>query len=349
MNNVTEIPIEYKWGYNLKMSSVSVPVNSNSHPNIRPMSMFRDLSAVADLIELCFADTMDRDGRRYVADMRRASRDNGFLNWATSMTENASLPVTGFVWEEDKRIIGNASLIPFRDAGKRIYLIANIAVHPDHRRRGIARSLTQRAMGYGWGKRASALWLHVRDDNPGAIKLYTDLGFQGIASRTNWIAKPDSLFPQPESDLQIVARHSRFWPQQQDWLRRLHPDTLNWYHPININSLRPGLMNRFYLLFVDMHIRQWVAVQGDRLLATLAWTHTTGRSESLIVATPPVQGDSGRSAEALAQLLIHARRTLSTRANMSLEYPGGELIEAFIAAGFTERRTLLWMRAMPAT
>jgi len=311
--------------------------------------MFRDLLAVADLIELCFADTMDRDGRRYIADMRRASRDNGFLNWATSMTENASLPLTGFVWEEDKHIVGNASLIPFRDAGKRIYLIANIAVHPDYRRRGIARSLTQRAMAYGWNKRASALWLHVRDDNPGAIKLYTDLGFQGIASRTNWIAKPDSMFPKSETDLQIVTRHPRFWLQQRDWLRRLNPEALNWYHSINIDSLQPGLMNWFYLLFMGMDVKQWMVVQKNKLLATLAWTQIVGRSESLIVATPPVQNDSARSAEALAQLLIHARRTLSTRANISLEYPDGEMTEAFIAAGFTERRTLLWMRALPAT
>jgi hypothetical protein len=87
---------------------------------MRPMSMFRDLSAVADLIELCFADAMDRDGQRYIADMRRASHDNSFLKWASNMTETASLPLTGFVWEENGRIIGNASLIPFRDTGKRI-------------------------------------------------------------------------------------------------------------------------------------------------------------------------------------------------------------------------------------
>jgi len=311
--------------------------------------MFRDLSAVADLIELCFADTMDRDGQRYIADMRRASRDNSFLNWATNMTETATLPLTGFVWEEDKRIVGNASLIPFRDAGKRIYLIANIAVHPEYRRRGIARSLTQRAMRYGWGKKASALWLHVRDDNPGAIQLYTDLGFRGVARRTSWVARSDSLLPKLDTDLQIVARQPRFWSQQRDWLRRLNPDALNWYHPININSLRPGLMNWFYLLFVDMHIKQWSVVHDDKLLATLAWTQPNTRSGSLIPATPPAQDDPGRTAEALTQLLMHARHTLSTRATMSLEYPGGEMTEAFIAAGFTERRTLLWMRAMPAT
>jgi GNAT superfamily N-acetyltransferase len=315
---------------------------------MRPMSMFRDLSAVADLIELCFADAMDRDGQRYIADMRRASHDNSFLKWASNMTETASLPLTGFVWEENGRIIGNASLIPFRDTGKRIYLIANIAAHPDHRRRGIARALTQRAMQHGWEKKASALWLHVRADNPGAIRLYSELGFREIARRTTWVARPDPAQDEPETGPQIVTRHPLYWPKQREWLRRLNPDILNWYHPININSLRPGLLNLLYQMFVDMHIKQWVAVQEDKLLATLAWSYQ-GRSEALIAATPPNQEDSGPSIKALTQLLFHARRTLSGHSRLSLEYPGGEMTEAFTSAGFTERRTLLWMRAEYAT
>jgi len=308
------------------------------------MNMFRDLPAVADLIELCFADTMDNDGQRYIADMRRASRDDSFLRWASHMTESASLPLTGFVWEENGRIIGNTSLIPFRDKGKRIYLIANIAVHPEHRRRGIARVLTQRAMKYGWDKKANALWLHVRDDNPGAIELYQELGFQEIARRTTWIAKPDPYLHKPLSDVQVVPRHPRFWFQQQDWLRRLHPDALGWYYNFNLNSLRPGFMNWLYLLFVDMNIKQWAAVREDKLIATLSWAPHGGRSESLIAAT----GERSEP-EALAQLLMHARRALSNQSRLSLEYPSGEMTEAFLAAGFSERRTLLWMRAEPAT
>lgn len=327
------------------MSSVTIPVKTKEpHPHMRAMNMFRDLPAVADLIELCFADTIDNDGQRYIADMRRASRDDGFLKWASHMTESASLPLTGFVWEEDGRIVGNASLIPFRERGRRIYLIANIATHPSHRRRGIARILTRRAMQYGWDKKASALWLHVRDDNPGAIRLYEELGFREIARRTTWIAKPDPQLSKPVSDIRIVQREPRFWFQQQDWLRRLHPDVLGWYGSLNINSLRPGLMNWLYLLFVDVNIRQWAAVRGDHLLATLSWVPRGGRAESLVAAT-----GKGSEPEALTRLLIHARRALTGQSRLSLEYPAGEMTEAFLAAGFSERRTLLWMRAEPAT
>jgi ribosomal protein S18 acetylase RimI-like enzyme len=322
------------------MSTATIPVQNKDHPHMRALNVFRDLTAVADLIELCFANTMDNDGQRYVSDMRRAGRDNSFMQWANRMVESTSLPLAGYVWEQDGRIVGNASLIPFRDKGKRVFLIANVATHPDFRGRGIARSLTQRAMEHARAKKAKALWLHVRDDNPGAIKLYEELGFREFARRTTWTAGPDSPHPKPDTDIQIVPRHPRFWQTQQDWLRRLHPDELGWYRSFSLNLLQPGFVNRLHLLFMDITIKQWAAVHGDELLAALAWTPHGGRSESLYAAS---SADS--DPEALTQLLIHARRVLSNQSSLGMEYPANEMTEAIRAAGFTAHRTLIWMKA----
>ena len=240
--------------------------------------------------------------------------------------------------------------MPFRDQGKRIFLIANVATYPDQRRRGIARILTQRAMQHARNKKATAIWLHVRDDNPGAVKLYADLGFQEIARRTAWQAIPDLHFPKPTSDIEIVPRHPRFWSQQQDWLRRLYPDTLSWYQPLNLTALQPGLMNWLYLLFMDFNIKQWAAVCGDNLLATLTWMPHGGRSEALYAATSVAQSKVEvpaveSQAEALTQLLIHVRHALANRAKLTLDYPAGEMTDAILAAGFKPQRTLIWMRA----
>jgi ribosomal protein S18 acetylase RimI-like enzyme len=322
------------------MSSITIPVKANEHPHMRPLNVLRDLSTVADLIELCFSPTMDNDGQRYLSDMRRASRDDTFLRWASHMAETTSLPLAGYVWEQDKRIVGNASLISFRDRGRRIYLVANVAVHPDYRRHGIGRALTERVMKQAHDKKASAIWLHVREDNPGAIELYEGLGFREIARRTTWSANPDPFLPKPDRAIQIVPRDPRFWPVQQDWLRRLYPDALNWYHSWNINALRPGLRNWLYRLFVDFNVRQWAAVRGGELLATLAWMPQGSRSESLYAAA-----GTDSSPEALTRLLLHARRVLSNHSSLSLDYPAGEMVEAIRASGFQARRTLLWMRA----
>ena len=322
------------------MSSVTIPVKTKDHPHLRPLNVLRDLSAVADLIELCFSPTMDNDGQRYLSDMRRASRDDSFLRWASRMTETASMPLMGYVWEQDGRIVGNASLIPFRDRGKRVYLIANVATHPDYRRRGIGRALTERVMKQARDKNASAIWLHVRDDNPGAIKLYQDLGFQEVTRRTTWQASPEHQLPVLDTGIQIVPRHPRFWPLQQEWLRRIYPKDLNWYQSWNTSALRPGLWNWFYLLFIDFNVKQWAAVRNDELLATLTWMPQGGRSESLFAAT----GSAGASSEALTSLLMHARRSIHYPPYLTLDYPADEMVDAIRAAGFTPRRTLLWMR-----
>jgi GNAT superfamily N-acetyltransferase len=321
------------------MSSITIPVKAGGHPHMRPLNILRDLSTVADLIELCFSPTMDTDGQRYLADMRRASRNDSFSGWASRITDTASLPMMGYVWEESNKIVGNASLIPFRYEGKRIFLIANVATHPDHRRCGIGRALTECVMQQARDKKADATWLHVRDDNPGAIKLYEDLGFRELARRTTWTASPDSFLPKPDSDIQIVSRHPHFWLRQQEWLRRLYPESLNWYQPLNISALKPGLMNWLYLLFVDLNIAQWAAIRGADLLATLSWMPHGGRLDSIYAGT-----GTDSSPEALTQLLVHARRTLSSRTTLSLDYPAGEMTDAISAAGFKARRTLLWMK-----
>jgi ribosomal protein S18 acetylase RimI-like enzyme len=328
------------------MRSVTIPVKANDHPHIRPVNVLRDLSAVADLIELCFSSTMDHDGQRYLSDMRRASRDDSFLNWASHMAETASMPMTGYVWEQDGRIVGNASLIPFRDHGKRVYLIANVATHPEYRRHGIGRALTERTMVQARAKNASAVWLHVREDNPGAIRIYESLGFHEIARRTAWYSGPERFLTGSETGIAIVPRHPRFWPLQINWLRRSYPEPLSWYHSWNLNAMRPGFWNSLYLFFIDFQLKQWAAVRSDELLATLTWMPQGGRTESLYAAIPNLvlSADETSHGEALTQLLIQAQRAMAHYAPLSLDFPAGEMTEAIRAAGFIPQRTLLWMR-----
>lgn len=328
------------------MTAIPLSARAEAHPHLRALNILRDLPAVADLIELCFANTMDSDGQRYVADMRRAGRDDTFLRWATKMTETTSLPLTGYIWEENGKVVGNASLVPFRHNGQRIYLIANVAVHPEFRRRGIARSLTERAMQHASERKVSATWLHVREDNPGAIKLYADLGFVERTRRTSWQARDDNAATLPLTDIAITGRAARDWPQQQDWLRRLYPDALAWYHPWKFSALQPGLWNWLYMAFVDMNVRQWSALTnaGQHLEAALAWIPSGRGFDSLWLAA-----GSGSRPEAVTSLLVHARRTLSGHPHLTLDYPAVEAEEAIRAAGFTALRTLIWMEFAGAT
>jgi len=325
------------------MASITIPARAEAHPNLRSLNILRDLPQVADLIELSFSNTMDSEGQRYIQDMRRAGRDDSLLSWANRAAESTSLPLSGFVWDEKGRVVGNASLVPFRHNKKRIYLIANVAVHPEYRRKGIARALTERAMAHAREKKADAVWLHVRDDNPGAVQLYSGLGFVERARRTSWQAAGDAHAPQLQTDITVTKRHPYFWPAQQKWLDRLYPDILSWHRNWSFNALRPGLWTWLYLLFVDMNIRQWAAVRKDHIEAALAWV-PSGRGESIFLAAGP-----GSDPDASTLLLLHVRRDLSHHLHITMEFPSGEFDRAIHAAGFKATRTLIWMEAGKAT
>ena len=87
-------------------------MSSATKRNIRPFDLGRDLAAVADLVEQCFAETLDHDGQRFIHNMRAAARRAKGLGRAALAAENFTLQLSGFVWEQDGEVIGNLSLIP---------------------------------------------------------------------------------------------------------------------------------------------------------------------------------------------------------------------------------------------
>lgn len=333
------------------MTSVPLPMHPSTAKHLRPLNILRDLPRVADLIELCFANSMDSEGKSYIRQLRRASRNASFMRWASNAFESASMPLSGFVWEQDGRIIGNASLVPFRHKGKRIYLIANVATHPEHRRKGIARALTEQAVQRAHQRGTNELWLHVRADNPGAVQMYADLGFVERARRTTWRTRKDghlSSVSSPRSDhaLSLPAvskRHSRFWPQQLAWLNQLHPKDLSWYRSANWNNLRPGLWNWLYRAFVEFDLKQWAVQKDGHLQGVLAWMPSMSHAPLWLACSPNAEPES------IVMLLRKAHRDLGYRRNLTLEYPAGLQEKALGVAGFDKVRTLVWMYSKTAT
>ncbi len=263
------------------------------------------------------------------------------MRWASNAVESASMPLSGYVWEEKGEIIGNVSLIPYRHKKKKIYLIANVAVRPDFRRRGIGRALTNIAMQHARQRHAHATWLHVRADNPGAIALYANLGFRELARRTMWQAKPDQNAVLREGPaMAIDRRYPRDWPLQESWLARLYPDLMTWYQVMPWKSLQPGLGSLIYRFVMDHDVRHWVArTTAGGPSAILSWQAMTGKNDRLWAAVPP-EG----SEHALTALLINTRSSLPWRQTLTLDFPAGEYTTSIEAAGFHSQRTLLWMK-----
>jgi ribosomal protein S18 acetylase RimI-like enzyme len=339
------------------MAAITAPLLAKV-PQLRPLNIVRDLPGVANLVEKCFADTLDAEGRNYIQQMRRAGQDNSFLRWANRAVETASMPLSGYVWEEDGEIIGNVSLIPYRHAHKKYYLIANVAVRPEYRKRGIGRALTAAAMQLAKQRHADETWLHVRDDNLGAIELYRSMGFVELARRTTWQIQADRNAGAGSTGILVTRRVARDWPTQETWLLHLYPHLLAWYQPMPWNSLRPGIGPALYRFMSDDVVRHWVArIPFESLdhpsgtistrarthglpCAMVSWQAMAERSNRLWVAVPP-EGNG----EILSELLMHARHQFFWREKTNLDFPAGLYSAAIEAAGFHPNRTLLWMKS----
>ncbi len=321
------------------MASIAVPISAQT-PQLRPLNIIRDLPGVADLVEKCFADTMDADGRNYIQQMRHAGQDNVFLRWASSAVETVSMPLSGYVWEENGEIIGNVSLIPHRRAHKKYYLIANVAVRPESRKKGIGRALTWAAMEHAKLHHSDETWLHVREDNPVAIGLYRSMGFVELARRTTWQAEPERNTGFGNHNDAFTKRIPSDWPIQETWLGRLYPEVINWYQPMPWNSLRPGIGPAIYRFMSDDEVRHWVARIDGSPAAVVSWQAMASRYNRLWVAVPQVGSEN-----ILTGLLLHARHILAWREKISLDFPAGKYQELIEAAGFHALRTLMWMKS----
>ena len=181
---------------------LDLPLPAAAQGHLRRLNTQRDLESVANLVELCFDDTLDAEGRTYLRNMRESARSAQWTGWVNSLAEYSPTPPSGLVWEENGQLVGNLSLIPIICRGQRCYLIANVAVHPDHRGRGIGRTLTATALDYIRSRNAPSAWLQVRHDNPPAIHIYQALGFQERTRRTTWFVSNQA----PQVGIHRVAR-----------------------------------------------------------------------------------------------------------------------------------------------
>ncbi|MBU1700504.1 MAG: ribosomal protein S18-alanine N-acetyltransferase [Candidatus Eisenbacteria bacterium] len=136
----------------------------NSHegiedPIIRPMRL-ADVEGVAAIERVCFSDPWS--ARAFAAEVTGA----GGRNWV-------------WVVESRSEIIGYLVAWCVEDE---VHL-ANIAVAPDRRGRGIGRSLMNRLLKKARERKSAWIALEVRFSNDAARGLYESLGFRSVAIR----------------------------------------------------------------------------------------------------------------------------------------------------------------------
>jgi GNAT superfamily N-acetyltransferase len=308
-----------------------------SAPHLRPLDVSKDLWGVANLIELCFAATMDPDGREYLRQMREFAHEEISINWA-GHAFTGPWSMSGYVWQENESIIGNLTLIPVYKQSQRVYLIANVAVHPDYRRRGIGRLLTQAAINHAREHGAASAWLQVRAENETAYRLYQSLGFIERARRDTWLGERALQTPPVDPEIKITPRRTREWPIEQAWLQQVYPPGVIWNLPLSINRLKPSLINNLYRFLLSEQAGHWSAHTPEELIGVASWEPSHSFSDNLWLAA-----NQEHEERAIRALLPVVRKSVVTRRPLAVNYPAGRANQAFLDAGFRLQQTLVWM------
>ena len=144
----------------------------------RPFDPYRDSKPVAELISVAFRGRLGPDGEIALAEMRRIARLGPLLWWAYWPGTGRSGIAPGYVWTERGDVVGNVSLRRASEWGG--FFIGNVAVHPDYRGQGIARTLMEKALEAISTQSGRWVGLDARADNRIARQLYEHLGFREV-------------------------------------------------------------------------------------------------------------------------------------------------------------------------
>jgi GNAT superfamily N-acetyltransferase len=321
---------------------------SNPDPHIRPVDLRTDLPALADLIELVFAPTMDESGRAAIREMRYMSRMGVGLTVLGRLNEMMSGIKMGYVWVEDGRLIGNVSIYPAHLPGgeRDTWIIANVGVHPDYQRRGIARRLMQVSLEMLRRRGARAAILQVDYRNDAAIHLYERLGFVRERAFGQW--QRSSVAPVPrllDNGVFITRRRPSEWAAELSLAQQVRPNRqggVGWLKPtvpaLFRKTWRDGLVNLMKMASTERLI---VRSEDERAILASLWLETQFGVFSTRLTLMYLPG----MVHAANALLTNAVRRLRS-ATLTLEHPfdDAEAADLFRQLHFSLERTVWHMR-----
>ena len=308
---------------------------------LRRINVRHDLTEIAKLIELCFGDILDESGRAAIREMRTMSRAGPFL-WLLPLFPigNPSWQY-GFVYVCSGLVVGNIGAQPINSAMD-TWLIANVAVHPDYRRQGIARKLVRAALDSVESRGAKRVILQVDIDNTDAVSLYRQIGFETLTIRTIWRRKGKRLTDQPTFQAPTKIRQAvrDDWPLEYSLLNKYSPEGLTWTTPLQIEHLRPSILRDIGHFMTGIHEERWLILRFGELIGWIYILSSSGTADQIRWVVNP------QWRPALEQELLRyaLHRLGDSSCNVWVEHPDGDANGYLQHYFFESTRTLRWMQ-----
>jgi ribosomal protein S18 acetylase RimI-like enzyme len=318
------------------------------------MDPARDLGAITDLIAAAFSSEMDERGRAALREMRVMSRLSPLVWWWAQADPAFIDTFGGFVWEatcptsKRPQIVGNVSLN--RAPGNRQQrIICNVVVKDNHRRQGIGRNLTEAAMAEAWELGAEGILIQVYQDNPPALKLYTDLGFQEAAGQMG--LRLETIRPVPVPDAagyELRAWRPKDGQAAHDLARLAMPSVLQWLTPVRRDEYRLGWWKRLEEGLEDLvtgrRIYRLVVLKHNHLAALLTVTAAfrKGDHRLRLLVHPDHTGQVEEALISRGLRMLAGAPSKHVRAKVDTGQRA--VLHVLRRYGFEEQRTMLTLR-----
>jgi ribosomal-protein-alanine N-acetyltransferase len=321
---------------------ITFPIQRQLASGARPINLNRDIPQVLELLEIVFGESLRSEGN---------SAANGVgLDSSLPFLYRFNLGLTrlspGFVWEENGRIVGNATLLRTKLRGR--YLVVNVGVHPNFRRRGIARRLMEAIMEQVRGEGGRFILLQVVKDNDPAIDLYKSLNFRVLGSVTSWYSSVSRVRAIPAAidetpTLPIRELKGSEWRAAYELDQRCLRPELNWPEPLAVDAYKRNWWRRLSDTFNGRQAETWVTTNAQNELTGMAQILSEwGRLHTVHLRIDPAWW--GKLERPLLAKVTRRLKYLGHR-NVRLDHIDNheEMNELLQAANFDPRRTLTHM------
>ena len=310
----------------------------------------RDFDVLIDLVPRCFQYpenpdwSVQEDEAESLVDGIRGIRRIWWLVRVMSLFWSPLRDVMrGFVWEEEGKAVGLVNVM--RSGATDRWMIGNVAVLPNYRRRGIARRLVQAALDYARQRQARSVILNVLEGNLPAYRLYESLGFEPYSGSAELIYESDAPPPpQPFPDGYVLEpRPPMDWRPRYELAQRITPPHVQRYQPVEEGAFRQPAFFRPILpiIFRAMGSRPLPYLlrdpQGQVVAAALAQVRTRKGGINRLEFTFNPQHEQAASALLAALLQIVAEHSPGRRVECEIVHWQQPLLEAALALGFRKR------------
>ncbi len=320
---------------------------------IRPFELGRDLRAVADLIADAFRTELDARGAAALREVRNMSRMGGLIRLLNLSTSELDGFFGGFVWVEEGAVVGNITVQKGDKFGSR-WQIANVAVAPAWRGRGISRALMERAIRHVREMGGKWATLQVYEGNIVARTLYDHLGFEVMGGMTDLEVR--RLHPEasrilaagaaPLPALRSFSAHQ--WQPLFELANNQLGSMAQWWRPLRRSDFQPSLESLGGELMWNALGRRQVLrrciQQGQRFeaAAILSAERWSGAHRLQMWVRPEHYGQVERGLVQWAVDTLRDYPALPLQASVAGEHVAA--LDALHAAGLRTLRTLLTMR-----